>query len=643
MSALENKPKIVAPCGTWESSVTAKSIGSGNHVFELQLHSEDVYFVEVRPREKARYSVMKLRASGGSEVEITPPPFNARTTVHEYGGGGFVLAGDALIFSNFSDQRLYKKQIASSTQIPTPLTPEGIDSRYADGIFDEKRNRIICVKEFHRERGQREAINSVVAINLGDGRETTLLSGNDFYSYPRLSADGKKLAWITWNFPNMPFDGSELWTGEFNSSGLLQNKTKLAGGLDESVTQPRWSDSGDLYFISDRNGWWNLYRCTAANGISPLCPAKADFCHPDWNLGLSTYALQSGDKIICTFAEAGEWRLATIDIPTSELATVVTPFTEIQYIHALKDRFAVFLAGSPDGSDAIYLYDFQTVKFQRIYESPGEDSSEKDSLPSLPTPKSFKTSNGLETHAFFYEPFNPSYRAPDGEMPPLVVMAHGGPTHASSNVLRGTTQFFTSRGFAVLDVNYGGSSAFGREYRRRLNGQWGVVDVDDCVNGALSLAREGKIDRERVVIRGGSAGGWTTLCAVAFSDFFKAGACYYGISDLERWELDCHKFESQYLHSLIGSFPQERDLFLDRSPTIHADSVNAPLIIFQGLDDRVVPPSQSELMVEALRKKNKTVEYFAFEGEQHNLRQAKSVEESLERELAFFKKVLKIQ
>ncbi len=631
--------KITAPYGSWESPVTAKSVGSGNHVFELQLYGEDVYFAEVRPlEEKARYSIMKVKSSGGPATEITPPPFNARTTVHEYGGGAFLVANDALIFSNFSDQRLYKKHI-NTGDAPLPITAEGIDARYADGIFDRKRDRIILVREHHPVYGRRGAINSIISIKLKEksdpGGQLELVGGNDFYSFPRLNPEGSKLAWITWNFPNMPFDGSELWVGEFAPDGSLRNKLKLAGGLDESVTQPKWSKSGDLYFISDRTGWWNLYRWHDG-GVEAVCPKTADFCHPDWNLGLSSYALLP-EKLICTFAEAGEWKLASLDLDSSDFKIINAPFTDIQHIHASREC-VVFLAGSPSEAHCICRYDCKSNMPVKIYESPGE--VEGESFVSPPICKTFATSNNLSAHAFYYEPYNPKYLCPLGDKPPLVVMAHGGPTHASSNVLRGTIQFFTSRGFAVLDVNYGGSSGYGREYRRRLNGQWGVVDVEDCVNGAKSLVREGRVDGNRVVIRGGSAGGWTTLCALTFTNFFKAGACYYGISDLERWELDCHKFESQYLHSLIGSYPQERGLFNERSPTHHADQISAPLIIFQGLEDRVVPPNQSELMVASLRQKSRNVEYHPFEEEQHDFRQAGHIAEALERELAFFTKIL---
>lgn len=630
--------KKVEPYGSWESSVSARSVGSGDHVFELNLEGDDVYLVEVRPREpKARYSIMKVKATGGQASELIGAPFNARSTVHEYGGGGFVIAGDSIVFSNFDDQRLYKR---GNKDTILPLTREGSDSRYADGVFDKIRNRIVCVRELHPVSGKREAVNSIVAVDLKTGAESVLATGNDFYSFPRISPDGSLLAWISWNFPNMPFDGSELWVGDLDSSdGSIANKRKLAGGLDESVTQPKWKSTRDLYFISDRTGWWNIYRWNESEGISSVCPKDADFCHPDWNLGLSTYAFGSDGEILCTFAEEGEWKLARIR--DSRLEIVESQFTEVNHIQS-SGAIAVFLAGSPTEGHAVFQYNFPAGKIQKIYESPEENSAGPKIPPSLPNSLTFPTSNNSGAYGFFYTPLNPEYRGPEGDLPPLIVMVHGGPTHASSNVLRGNIQFFTSRGFAVFDVNYGGSSAYGREFRRRLNGQWGVVEVEDAVNGAKYLGKEGRIDEKRVVIRGGSAGGWATLAALAFTDFFRAGACYYGISDLERWELDCHKFESQYLHSLIGSYPQERELFSARSPTRHAKEFRAPLIIFQGLEDKVVPPSQSELMVAALKKEGKSVEYFPFAGEQHDFRQAAHIEEALTRELELYRKVLKI-
>lgn len=643
ISILSTLSPNTAPFGTWGSPISAALVGSGNHVFELKLDGDDVYFVEVRPKEaKARYSLMRVKARGGGEAsEVVHSPFNVRSMVHEYGGGGFVVTeNDKTVFSNFEDQKLYATVGGTSV---LPLTRGEIDCRYADGVFDSQRNRIVCVRELHPERGKREAVNSIVAIDLKTGNQSMLLSGNDFYAFPRASSDGKKLAWITWNFPNMPFDGSELWIGEFDADGIVVNKSKLAGGLDESVTQPVWSDSGELFFISDRTGWWNLYRWNASEGISALCQRDSDFCQPDWNLGLSTFGVSKG-KIVCTFSDVGDWKLAIIDLSSSRLEKIDSDLVDISHIHVSKDGFAIFLAASRQVGHAIYRLDIASKKIEKIYESPADENNEEcNQMCSIAVPVSFPTANNLQSHGFFYEPRNTKYSGPKGELPPLIVMVHGGPTHASTSALRGTVQFFTSRGFAVLDVNYGGSSSFGREYRRRLNGQWGVVDVEDCVNGALYLAREGRVDKNRVVIRGGSAGGWTTLCALAFrSDFFRAGACYYGISDLERWELDCHKFESQYLHSLIGSYPQERDLYLERSPTNHASKVSAPLILFQGLEDRVVPPSQSELMVNGLKKSGRSAQFVPFEGEQHDFRQANHIQESLEKELAFFKKALKI-
>jgi dipeptidyl aminopeptidase/acylaminoacyl peptidase len=636
--------KVAAPYGTWKSPISAASVGSGNHVFELKLDSDEVFFVEVRPMEvRARYSLMKIQSSGGDPIEITDPPYNVRTTVHEYGGGAFVLSDEAVYFSNFTDQLLYKQSGRKTGVFSSPIqvTRTGTDVRYSDGVFDKTRNRLICVQEHHPVSGKRDAVNSIVSLDLKGSvtREELLISGNDFYSFPRLNSDGSKIAWITWNFPNMPFDGSELWVGDFDKVGRVQKKTKIAGGLDESVTQPTWSGSNDLYFLSDRTGWWNLFKWSEG-GVRGICPKAADFCQPDWYLGLSSYAIASEETIVCSFSESGIWKLGELDLKTLKLEGIQNPFTDIGHVQA-SANCAVFLAASPTESQCIYRFDLSTKGIHKIYESTGE-SSDQRFVPSAIS-REFPTANEMTAHSFFYEPCNPEYTALVGELPPLVVMAHGGPTSAASSAIRGAILFFTSRGFAVLDVNYGGSSGFGREYRRRLNGQWGVVDVEDCVKGALNLVRDGKVDGNRMLIRGGSAGGFTTLSALASKDVFKAGACYYGISDLERWELDCHKFESQYLHSLIGAYPQERELFLDRSPTSHADKVKRPLILFQGLEDKVVPPSQSELMVKKLQAKNLPVEYIAFEEEQHDFRQDKNIAKALEAELSFFLKAIGVE
>jgi dipeptidyl aminopeptidase/acylaminoacyl peptidase len=636
--------KITGRYGTWKSPISGRSVGSGNHIFELKLDQEFVYIAEVHPEEEAaRYSIMKVPSRGGKPIEIVPAPFNVRTRVHEYGGGAFLLSSSNLYFSNFDDQRLYSISKNGSGSA-LPISPEGTDTRYADGVFDVGRKRIICVREHHPIAGKRDAENKIISIDVADNNSSprsqkVLVSGNDFYSFPRLSADGSKIAWITWNYPNMPFDGSELWVAEFDVEGRVEHKRKIAGGLDESVTQPVWSSSGALYFISDRTGWWNINRWTGKN-VDQVCSKSADFCNPDWNLGLSTYSLSSNDLIVCTFAENGIWKLATLGTKNGALTVVKTPFTDIQHIQTGKG-YAVFLAASPKEGQSLFRFDIGTRKIRKIYESPGETLG--GSLISRPVSVTFPTENNATSQGFFYKPLNPSYKALRGELPPLVVMVHGGPTSVATSAIKGRIPFFTSRGFAVLDVNYGGSSGFGREYRRRLNGQWGIVDVDDCVNGTEFLAKRRLVDKDRAVIRGSSAGGWTTLCAVTFMNYFKAGACYYGISDLERWELDAHKFEAQYLHSLIGSYPQERDLFLERSPTHSAEKVSVPLLILQGLEDRVVPPSQSELMVDALRRANHSVEYIPFDWEQHDFRLAKTIEKSLEAELSLYLRALGIQ
>ncbi|MFQ5855359.1 MAG: S9 family peptidase [Anaerolineae bacterium] len=632
------EPKI-APYGSWKSPITsdlivAETIGLG----QIALDGEDVYWVEMRPAEGGRQVIVR-RTPDGQTTDMTPPPFNARTRVHEYGGGAFVVTDRTIIFSNFDDQRLYRQDTGAE---PQPITPEG-DLRYADGVIDRRRNRLICVREDHTAAG-REAVNTLVSLGLagGDGGQV-LVSGNDFYSSPRLSPDGSHLAWLTWNHPNMPWDGTELWVGEIREDGSIDRSERVAGGVDESIFQPEWSPDGTLYFVSDRPGWWNLYRWRAGQ-IEPLCEMEAEFGMPQWIFGMSTYAFESAGRIICSYTEQGTWHLASLNPATGELEAIETPYTQIGFLRAMPGR-VVFLAGSPTEPASIVQLDPSASSGQALATWEFEvlrRSSEVEIDPgymSMPQPIEFPTERGLTAHAFFYTPRNRDYAAPPGEQPPLLVMSHGGPTGATSSTLNLWVQYWTSRGIAVLDVNYGGSTGYGRAYRQRLEGQWGVVDVDDCVNGTRYLVERGQVDGDRLIIRGGSAGGYTTLSALTFRDVFKAGASYFGISDLEALAKETHKFESRYDNRLIGSYPESRDLYRERSPINFVERIACPVIFFQGLEDKVVPPNQAEMMVEALRAKGLPVAYVPFEGEQHGFRRAENIKRALDAELYFYSQV----
>ena len=620
-----------SPFGSWKSPISADLISTeGRRIIETVADGEDIYWIEMRPAESGRYVIVRWTPDGQT-TDVIPDPFNARTRVHEYGGAAFTVNNRVVYFSNFADQRLYRQTLGST---PQPITPEG-DLRYADGIIDAERNRLICVRENHTD-SECEAVNALVGIGL-DGTDTgqVLISGNDFYSTPRLSPDGTRLAWMTWNHPNMPWDGAELWVGEISADGSLTGTERVAGDVDESIFQPEWSPDGTLCFVSDRTGWWNLYRCQAGT-VEPLCGMEAEFGRPQWIFGMSTYKFVSANRIICTYTQNGIWHLASLDTVTHSLEPIEIPYTSITNLQTVPGG-VLFNAGSSTESASIVRLDLATRELEVVCRS-----SEIEIDPeyfSIPQAIEFPTEDNLTAHAFFYPPRNRDYTSLANDLPPLLVISHGGPTSATSTALDLEIQYWTSRGIAVLDVNYGGSSGYGRAYRQRLNGRWGLVDVDDCVNGARYLVEQGYADGNRLAIRGGSAGGYTTLSALTFRDVFKAGASYYGISDLEAMTRDTHKFESRYLDSLIGPYPEEQGRYRERSPIHFTDRLSCPLILFQGLEDEVVPPNQAEMMVEALHVKGLPVAYVPFEGEQHGFRRSENIQRSLEAELYFYAQI----
>ncbi len=623
-----------APYGSWKSPITSDLIVSETvRLGQIALDDDSIYWLEMRPSEGGRNVV--VRWHDGKTRDVTPSPFNARTTVHEYGGGAFAVKDGVVYFSNFKDQRVYRM---GGQAKPQPLTPDRA-YRYADAVFDARRNRLICVLEDHTVGGA-EAENSLVAVPLDKaGEPVTLVAGNDFYSSPRLSPDGTRLAWLTWNHPNMPWDGTELWVAEIREDGTLRSPRKVAGGPTESIFQPEWSPDGTLYFVSDRSNWWNLYRLSEG-GIEPVLPRAAEFGLPQWVFGMSTYAFITQERLLCTYFERGTWHLAELNTRTRQLDEIDTPFTHFEQIRA-NAHTAAFIAGAPIMPNAIVKLDLETRTFDILRRSAVINFD--TTFISRPEAIEFPTENGKTAHAYFYPPQNRDFVGPEGEQPPLIVKSHGGPTGATSSTLELKTQFWTSRGFAVVDVNYGGSTGYGREYRERLKHKWGIVDVDDCVNAAKFLAETGRVDGNRTAITGGSAGGYTTLSALTFRDFFKAGASYYGICDLEALAKDTHKFESRYLDGLIGPYPEQRDVYIQRSPIHFTERLACPVIIMQGLEDKVVPPNQAQMMVDALRKKGLPVAYLAFEGEQHGFRKAETIKRSLEAELYFYSRIFSFE
>lgn len=637
--------KKASSYGSWKSPITADLIVAGTiGLGQIALEGNDIYWIEGRPSEAGRSVIVHYKADG-EVTDITPLPFNVRTRVHEYGGGAFAVK-DGIYFANFADQRLYRTVGAVPSREFQPLTAEG-PRRYADMVVDSKRDRLICVCEDHSDNS-REPVNTIVSINLKDGEDIqTLASGSDFYASPRLSPDGSKLAYLSWNHPNMPWDGTQLWVAQFNQNGTLTRAECVAGGVEESIFQPEWSPDGVLHFVSDRSGWWNLYRWlppeiayltdpSSVGGVEPLYPMEAEFGLPQWVFGMSTYGFESANRIICTYTQKGLWYLASLDLKTKQLEAIETPYTDISSLQIANGR-AVFLAGSATEPTAIVQMDLATKQMEVLRRS--SDLQIDPGYLSTPQSIAFPTENNLTAYAFYYPPQNQDYTTPTNEKPPLLVKSHGGPTASASSTFNLKIQYWTSRGFAFLDVNYGGSTGYGREYRQRLNNQWGIVDVDDCANGAKYLAEQGLVDAERLAITGGSAGGYTTLCALTFRDVFKAGASHYGVSDLEALATDTHKFESRYLDGLIGAYPERKDIYEKRSPIHFTDQLSCPVIFFQGLEDKIVPPNQAEMMVEALKAKGLPVAYVAFAGEQHGFRQAENIKRALDSEFYFYSRV----
>ena len=616
--------KTTASYGAWPSPLTASRVTAGAlRLDHIQLDGEDVYWVEGRASAGGRYVIVR-RTPSGEITDVTPVPFNVRTRVHEYGGAAYTVDRGIIYFANFADQRIYRQ---SPGRAPEPITAEGCF--YADFRVDRTRDRLVSVREDHSQPG--EPVNTVVAIG---GAEDVLVSGADFYSDPIVSPDATSMAWLQWHHPNMPWDGTELCVARFQADGTLGPAQTIAGNANESIFQPEWSPDGTLYFVSDRSGWWNLHRLV--NGtVEVVCAMAAEFGKPQWTFSMVTYAFVSAERIAATYTQDGRWHLALLETRSRAFTPVVLPVQPLESIHATAEAI-YFIGGSATTATAVT----RLALVDRSLDVLRSASAERidPAWSSVPEAVTF-TAAGRDVRAFYYPPVNPEVVAPAGERPPLLVLTHGGPTGATLDVLDAKVQFWTSRGFAVLDINYSGSTGYGRAYRERLNGQWGIADVTDAVGGAEAMVAAGKADPARLAIRGGSAGGYTTLAALTFHQTFKAGASYYGISDLEVLQLDTHKFESRYNESLIGPYPAARDVYISRSPIHFTDRLSCPIILFQGLDDKVVPPNQSEMMAAAVRKKGLKVKYVTFEGEQHGFRKAENIIRALEEELAFYRDV----
>lgn len=577
--------------------------------------------------------VLVRRVPSGETTDVFPSGFSARTMVHEYGGASYTVRDDTVWFANFEDQRVYRVESSDLPVAATPEPPAPAAVRFADFSVTPDGRWVIGVRERH---GAGEAVNDIAAIPAGGGKPVTIVAGHDFFSAPRVSPDGRQLAWLCWDHPNMPWDGTELWVADVNDDMVVGPTRRVAGGPAESISQPRWSPDGHLFFVSDRTGWWNLYVDDGVLGVGALAPRSAEFAGPDWVFGQSSYVVLDDGTLVAVWSADGLNRLGSI-LPNGELAEIACPYASIGSLVPL-DGAVLALAASPTEAAAVVRIAIPSGDVEVIKRS--RDRSVDPGYLSVPEAVEFPTEAGRTAHALFYRPTNKDFVGPSDERPPLIVMSHGGPTSATSAVLNLGVQFWTSRGFAVVDVNYGGSTGYGREYRDRLRDNWGIVDVDDCVNAARWLADRGEVDGDRMVIQGGSAGGYTTLAALAFRDVFAAGASHFGVADATALARDTHKFESRYLDGLIGPWPEAEATYIERSPIHHTDRLDCPLILFQGLEDRVVPPDQAETMAAALRTKGIPFAYLAFEGEQHGFRKAETIVRVAEAALWFYGQVL---
>ncbi len=642
----------VAPYGSWRSPISAQEVArSGVDLGEVRIDLDDVYWAESRPVEAGRVVIVR-RTPDGRTADVTPPGTNARSRVHEYGGGAYAVRDGVVVFAEFADGRLWRQNAAADRAgDPRPLTPAAPDAglRHADPVIDPARRRVVCVQEDHREGG--EARNRIVEVALdpSEGEPVSeprvLVAGHDFFSNARLDPAGHRVCWLAWDHPNMPWDGTELWVADVSADGAFENARRVAGGPGESIFQPEWSPSGALHFVSDRTDWWNLYRLDDVSAAEPgmpagrpLAPMDAEFGQPQWQFAMVTYAFVGPEEILCRFTRDGTWRLGLLDEATGAMRPLDLGGTVYGSIAAGSRGRAVLTAASPTRGSSVVLVD--TVSGESLVLKRASDDAPDERFVSVPEPVEFPTEEGQTAHALFYAPKNPDFVAPPGELPPLLVKVHGGPTAMASSALNAELQFWTSRGIAVIDVNYGGSSGYGRRYRERLAGRWGVVDLHDVVGAARHMAALGRVDQTRFIIHGGSAGGYTTLCALTFTDAFQAGGSYFGIGDLEIFTRETHKFESRYMDRLVGPYPAMANVYRERSPIHYCERISCPVILLQGLDDRIVPPDQAELMFEALRTRGVPVAYLPFEGEGHGFRKAENRVRSLQAELTFYGRML---
>ena len=640
---------VARSSGTWPSNISAELVAEASPAINfVRCNNDHLYWVESRPWDNGRNVIMRLGVSGAVQ-ELLPASFSNHSRVHEYGGCAYVANGEELFFVNGDDQRIY---VQDSSGAPKPISPEG-NWRFADLSFDRLREQLIVVCELSHEASEPSNFIAIISLSEEDSYKTKikpLVTGSDFYAYPTLSPDCKTICWIQWSHPRMPWDGSELWLAEIGDNGTATNPRKVAGGDNEAIMQPKWSVNGDLFYISDKTGWWNIYMTHKENnqfntaGKEPILSISADFAGPLWQLGASYYDFVSANEIACIWSDKGFSYAGILNLSSRKLSIIKSSYSHFESVACKDGKFYCVAANFCKPHSVVALHPKRGVKSTyRPLSSPKVSallakSKISDENFSEPIQIEFTSGNSSQVHAFFYQPTNCSYFPLRDELPPLIVTCHGGPTAAATSARNLKIQYWTNRGFAVADLNYRGSSGFGRYYREALLRKWGLADVEDTTNLVHHLAENNLVDAERCIIRGSSAGGYTVLAALTFTETFKAGASYYGIGNLETLARDTHKFESQYLESLVGSYAQERDLYRARSPIYHTDHLNCPVIFFQGLQDNVVPANQARAMVDILQKKGIRVEYVTYSDERHGFRKSANIIDALQKELEFYQK-----
>ncbi|AOE49386.1 alpha/beta hydrolase family protein [Kangiella sediminilitoris] len=637
---MNKQQKKVKPYGLWESPISAEQLASkSTRLGQIQTTSDALYWLEGRPEEQGRGVIVRYRE--GQREDITPKPYNVRTRVHEYGGADFWLNDDVLLFVDDEEQQLYKQDLQSLEVIAiTPKPPSKRSWRYNDGCIAPQGDFTVCVRERH-EKG--EVVNELVKIPLdGSASPSIIAEGYDFYSNPRISSDGKRISWLCWNHPNMPWDETEVWSGEW-VNGEVANPKAVVAENNVSAYQPDWSDNNELLFAADYEEWWHLYQ---QNSSKPLHVFQhIEFALPQWVFGCNTWQQLDEDTLIAIGTKTGTQALYLINLSDGSISLLTDHWTafngQMVVRHTEQGNQVYFVAANPTQPECVIevTLDGDHNILQREILSDLEQTTDRGDI-SVAQHVSFKTSHGDKAHGFFYPPVNSGFEGPGDERPPLIVMSHGGPTAMADSGLDSKIQFWTSRGFAVADVNYRGSTGYGRLFRDKLRGQWGLLDVDDCIAMGHYLAEQGLVDGERMAIRGGSAGGYTTLCALTFHDAFKAGMSRYGVADLVSLSQDSHKFEIRYLDSMVGPYPEKADIYQQRSPVNHTDQLSCPILILQGLEDKVVPPNQAEAMVDALKAKGLPYEYITFEGEGHGFRKPDTIIKAFNTELHFYQQYL---